>query len=151
MLRCTHTVADGMRRHLISLERERRNLEQSIALCQQLQKLDIPVDSLDTEAVLARMDEMEKGGTSFQNKQTQDVRVRYVAPVMVTTIMVVLMIGLGALILWAYKTAPQDAPPIWFLWLTEGIFAAVGIGVILALTQRIQEIGKGEIDDARHY
>ena len=29
----THTVADGMRRHLISLERERRNLDQSQACC----------------------------------------------------------------------------------------------------------------------
>ena len=33
MLDGSHTVADGMRRHLVSLEREKRNLEQSIALC----------------------------------------------------------------------------------------------------------------------
>ena len=29
--------------------------------------------------------------------------------------------------------------------------AAVGVGVVLALAQRIREIGKGEIDDAKHY
>ena len=29
----THTVGDGMRRHLITLERDRENLEQSIRLC----------------------------------------------------------------------------------------------------------------------
>ena len=112
---------------------------------------DIPIHALDTEGVLAQMEEMEKGGTSFQNKQEQDIRVRYIAPVIVTVIMVVLMIGMSALILWAYKTSPEDAPPVWFLWLTVGIFAAIGGGVVLALMQRIHEIGKGEIDDAKRY
>lgn len=146
-----HTVGDGMRRHLVSLEREQRNLEQSISLCQQLQSMDSPVSELDTDGILARMEEMERGGTSFQNKHTEDVRVRYVAPVIVTVIMVALMVVLSALLLWAYQVSPEEAPPIWFLWLTIGAFAAVGAGVVLALTQRIREIGKGEIDDAKHY
>ena len=38
-----------------------------------------------------------------------------------------------------------------FLCLTVGIFAAIGGGVVLALMQRIHEIGKGEIDDAKRY
>ena len=147
----THTVADGMRRHLISLERERRNLEQSIALCQELQGQDIPVELLDAEGLLSRMEEMERGGTSFRNRQAQDVRISYIAPVIVTVLMVALMIALSTLILWAYSTAPEDAPPFWFLLLAIGMLAAVGIGVILALLQRIREIGKGEMDDARHY
>ena len=147
----THTVADGMRRHLISLERERRNLEQSIALCQELQGRDIPVEQLDTQWLLNRMEELEKGGTSFRNQQAQDVRVSYIAPVIVTVLMVALMIALSALLLWAYWTDPGDAPPFWFLFVLIGILAAVGIGVILALLQRIREIGKGEMDDARHY
>ena len=61
------------------------------------------------------------------------------------------MIALSALLLWAYWTDPGDAPPFWFLFVLIGILAAVGIGVILALLQRIREIGKGEMDDARHY
>ena len=151
MLSGTHTVADGMRRHLISLERERRNLEQSIALCQELQGRDIPVEQLDTQWLLNRMEELAKGGTSFRNQQAQDVRVSYIAPVIVTVLMVALMIALSALLLWAYWTDPGDAPPFWFLFVLIGILAAVGIGVILALLQRIREIGKGEMDDARHY
>lgn len=151
MLDGTHTVADGMRRHLISLERERRNLDQSIKLCQELQSMDIPVNILDTEGILERMEEMEKGGTLFQNKQEQDIRVRYIAPVVVTVVMVVLMTGLSALLLWAYRISPEDAPPVWFLWLTIGSFAAIGGGVVLALMQRIREIEKGEIDDAKRY
>ena len=113
--------------------------------------MDIPINALDTEGVLAQMEEMEKGGTSFQNKQEQYIRVRYIAPVMITVIMVILMIGMSTLILWAYKASPENAPPLWFLWLTVGIFAAIGGGVVLALMQRIREIGKGEIDDAKRY
>ena len=34
---------------------------------------------------------------------------------------------------------------------SHGVDLTVAGGVILALTQRIQEIGKGEIEDAKHY
>ena len=53
--------------------------------------------------------------------------------------------------IWAYYTVPENAPPVWFLITLIGLFVAVGIGVVLALTQRIREIGKGEIDDDRNY
>lgn len=147
----SHTLADGMRRHLISLERERRNLEQSIALCQEMQKSDIPAAMLDAEELLRYMEQMEQHGTSFQNKQEQDVRVRYVAPVIVTILAVSLLGALCLLMLWSYHTVPENAPPTWFLMIIMGVFGAMGVGVVLALTQRIKEIGKGEIDDARHY
>ena len=145
------TVGDGMRRHLITLEREKRNTEQSIALCRELQGQEIPVSELDAEALLMRMEEMERGGTTFHNKQNRDVRVRYVAPVIVTVVMVALMSGLSALLLWAYRVSPEEAPPVWFLWMMIGLFAVIGAGVILAFMQRIREIEKGEIDDARYY
>lgn len=151
MLNGSHTVADGMRRHLVSLERERRNLEQSTRFCQELQRMDMPVSALNAEEILCRMDALEQGGTCFQNKHTQDVRTRYIAPVIITVAMVVLMICLSGLIFWAYRISPDDAPPVWFLWLIVGIFAAIGVGVILAFRQRIREIRKGEMEDARHY
>lgn len=151
MLDGTRTVADGMRRHLVSLNRERRNLEQSIELCRELQTLDIPVSALDTEAIFSRMEEMERGGTSFRNDQTQDIRVRYVAPVVVTVVTVALMAACIALMVWAYLMEPEAAPPLWILGVLAAVLAAVGGGVILALIQRIREIGAGEIDEAKRY
>lgn len=151
MLQGVHTVGDGMRRHMVSLEREKRNLEQSIDLCRELQTQDIPLTSLDAQGLLERMERMEQDGTAFRNRQVQDVRVQYTAPVAVTIIMVALMAGLCALLLWAYLKDPQNAPPIPVLVIIMGIFAAVGIGAVLALMQRILEIQKGEMDDARHY
>jgi len=147
----SHTIGDGMRRHLISLEREQKNLEESIALCQQLQKLEIPLAALDAESFLQEMAQLEQKGTSFQNKQSQDVRIRYVAPIVITILMVSLMLSLCALLFLSYQLAPAEAPPWWFLALIIIILLAIAGGVILALTQRIQEIAKGEIDDAKHY
>lgn len=151
MLGGTLTVADGMRRHLISLERERRNLEQSVLFCQELQSMDVSITALDADAILDRMETLEKGGTRFQNKHTQDVRVHYIAPGIVTVGMVALMICLSALMIWAYRVSPEDAPPVGFLWLVIGIFAAIGTGVVLAFSQRIREIRKGEMEDAKNY
>ena len=151
MLSGAHTVSDGIRRHIIALERERRNLDQSIGLCRELQNQDIPIASLDAQALLAKMEQLEQGGASFQDKHTQDVRVRYVAPVVVTVLMVSLMTTLSGLLLWAFFSQPEQAPPIWVLLLIVAFFAAVAVGVVLALAQRIREIGKGEIDDAKHY
>ena len=147
----SHTVGDGMRRHLVTLEREQRNLQQSMEFCMELRELDIPAGSLDAAALLSRMEELERTGTTFQNRQKQDIRIRYLAPVVITVVVVGLMAALIALMLWAYKIAPEDSPPVWFLWVLAAVFAAVGAGAILALTQRIREIGKGEIEDAKHY
>ena len=151
MLQGVHTVGDGMRRHMVSLEREKRNLEQSIDLCRELQSQDIPIGSLDAQGLLKRMERMEQDGTAFRNRQVQDVRGQYRAPGIVTVIMVALMAALCALILWAYIQDPENAPPLLLLICFMGILAAVGIGAVLALTQRIREIQKGEMDDARHY
>ena len=151
MMSGAHTVGDGMRRHLVTLEREERNLQQSILLCQQMKDMDIPVTSLGAGEILSRMEELERSGATFQNKQTEDVRVRYVAPVIVTVLMVSLMLGLIMLMVWGFTVSPEDAPPVWLLAVIVMICLAVCVGILLALTQRIREIGKGEIDDAKRY
>ena len=146
-----HTVGDGMRRHLVTLERERENLEQSIRLCSALTDRQERLEDLDAGAILAEMEAMEQSGTTFQNRQHEDVRVRYVAPVAVTVLMVLLMLGLMWLFLWAFETDPAGAPPLPLLALFIAIPAAVALGVIIALVQRIREIKKGEVDDAKQY
>lgn len=145
----THTVGDGMRRHLITLEREQRNLQQSIALCEELSMQDVPIAQLNTEELLARMDQLEQSGTTFPDSQRRDIR--YAAPVIVTVLMVTLMVVLGGFILWAWQTDPTNAPPFWFIGALLLLLGAVSIGTILAMSQRIREIQKGEIDDAKKY
>lgn len=151
MLSGTHTVGDGMRRHLICLERQQRNLQQAAELCQELSNHDIPISQLDPQALLERMESMEHSGTRFRDVTAQDIKKRYIAPVTVTALVLTLMAALIWLFLWAISLAPEDAPPIWFVAVILGVFAAIGIGSVAALTQRIQEIRKGEIDDAKKY
>lgn len=151
MLSGSHTVGDGMRRHLTSLERQQRNLQQAMELCQELAYQDIPISQLDTESLLTRMETLEQAGTSFHDVAAQDIKKRYIAPVVVTTIVVTVMIALSALLLWALSLDPKQAPPIWFVAVILGLFIAVGVGCVTALAQRIREIQKGEIDDAKKY
>ncbi len=145
------TVADGMRRHLVTLEREEQNIKQAVRLCSVLTEQEIRLDALDAEAVLAEMEEIERSGTVFQDKQRQDIRVRYIAPVISCILMIVLMLAMMFLFGWVVATDPQNAPPLPFMIIVMGMPLVVIIGVLLALSQRIREIGKGEIDDARKY
>jgi len=121
MLTGVHTVGDGMRRHLVSLEREKQNLEHSIAFCRNLQSMDTSISLLETEKFLSEMDELEKSGTTFKNKQISDIRIRYVAPTVITLLMIALISAFIVLIVWGYLSSPADAPPLWFLWICIGI------------------------------
>ena len=151
MLSGAHTVGDGMRRHLVTLERERQNLDAAARLCGELADCQERLADLDAAALLEQMAEMEQSGTTFQNKQSQDIRVRYVAPVVVTVLMVVLMLGLIWLFLWAFETDPAGAPPLPLLAVFVAVPALVALGVIVSLVQRIREIGRREIDDAKQF
>ena len=151
MLSGAHTVGDGMRRHLVTLERERQNLDAAAKLCGELADCQERLDDLDADALLEKMAEMEQSGTTFQNKQSQDIRVRYVAPVVVTVLMVLLMLGLIWLFLWAFETDPAGAPPLPLLAVFIAVPTVVALGVIVSLVQRIREIGRREIDDARQF
>ena len=146
-----HTVGDVMRRQLVTLEREQRNLEQAEQLCRELTDFDRPASELDAEAVLTRMEELERGGAVFVNGQKKDVRVRFVAPIVIAVVFVALMAGIAALLIWAWAVSPENAPPLWILLLVVAVCAAVAVGVVLALVQRLREIVKGELDDAENY
>ena len=94
---------------------------------------------------------LEQSGTTFQNKQRQDVRIGYVAPVVISAVMVALLAALIALMLWAFYLEPANSPPLALVLVIVAVPALIIAGVVLALFQRIREIGKGEIDDAKKY
>ena len=147
----SRTVGDGMRRHLVTLEREQENLRSAAQLCAGLTDCAEKLDALDAQSLLEKMEEMEQSGTTFQNKQSQDIRVRYVAPVVVTVLMVLLMLGLIWLFLWAFETDPAGAPPLPLLAVFVAVPSFVALGVIISLVQRIREIGRRELDDAKQF
>ena len=147
----TQTVGDGMRRHLVTLERERKNLEESVKLCELLKERTEPLGELDAESVLSEMERLEQSGTTFQNKQRQDVRIRYVAPVVISVAMVAMLGTLMGVFLWAAAANPVDSPPVVMIAIMVVMLGLMIVGVLYTLFQRIAEIGKGEIDDAKKY
>lgn len=152
MQRGEGTVGDGMRRHLVTLERERRSLEQSIELCASLKNREERLETLDAGAILEEMEQLEKAGTTFKNKQREDTRsLRYAGAIGMALVMTALMAALIALMVWGFTMDPADAPPWPLMVVLIAIPGVIILGVLLALAQRIGEIRKGEEDDAKNY
>ena len=146
------TVADGMRRHLVTLERERKSLEQSIQLCGSLKDREERLDTLDAAALLEEMEQLEEKGTTFQDKQKHDAKpVRYAGAAVMALLTTALMAALIVLMVWGFTSDPADAPPLALLVVLVAIPGVIILGVLLALFQRIKEIRKGEEDDAKNY
>ena len=70
---------------------------------------------------------------------------------MVTLVMMVMLLCLMWIIYYAYQFETPDRPPLGFIIFIIGILICVGIGTVVALIERIKEIGKGESDEARRY
>lgn len=149
MLNGTYTVADGMHRHLVTLEREKQNLEHSAALCREMKNMNVFLSEVDADPILKQMDEMEHLGASFQNKQKEDVRIRYVAPIAAAIFWIGLMFGFILLMMRDYAVAPDDVSSVTAVPIV--LCSGLSIGILIALFQRIREIEKGEEDDARQY
>lgn len=148
----TLTVGDGMRRHLVVLERERENLDAAARLCQELADYPERLEKLDAPALLARMEQMETEGTTFMNRQTRDATRRHSAEAVLSALaMALLMVGVIGLMLWSVHTNPQGAPPLPLLALLLVIPAVVILGVGIALAQRLRELRKNEAAEARDY
>lgn len=146
------TVADGMRRHLVTLEREKRNTEQAIDLCRSLTDQETSLAGLDAAALLDEMERMEAQGTAFQNKQRGDAkRVRYAGAAAAAGVMALLFLGLMVMMVCIYIYDPEEAPPLAVLVFILLCLAAMVLVLLLALRQRIYEIRRGEIDDAKNY
>ncbi|WP_293010170.1 MULTISPECIES: hypothetical protein [unclassified Oscillibacter] len=76
---------------------------------------------------------------------------RYLAPIACAVFMAVLMLGMIWLMVWVFETDPAGIPPAPVAALLLALPAAVIVGVIWALIQRLRELGQGEEEDAKRY
>ena len=146
-----HTVGDGMRRHLITLERDRENLEQAIRLCGGLTDCPARLEDLDAQELLARMETLEQEGATFQNKQRSDIRVRYAAPLVIAGSMTALLVGFMALLGWAFFIGSPGTAPWPLVLFAMAVPLLIIAGILAALVQRLRAAGKGELHDAKNY
>ena len=145
------TLTDAMGRHMIQLERRQTNLAAMQTVCGELRDSRCRLDTLDVDVVLAQMERQEQEGTRFMNVKRQDKLTRYAAPVAAAAVMVLLMAGVIALIVWGFTISPEEAPPLWLVVLLAAIPLVIMVGVLLALVQRLKQIKGGEEDAASQY
>ena len=146
------TLTDGLRRHIIQLEREQENLATIRSLCQELAEAGEQLPTLDAERWLSEMERMEQEeGTRFVNIHKKDTMTHYIGPVVAALVFVGLMAGLIVLMVWGLTVDPEEAPPLPLMIFLIAMPAVVIIGVLLALYQRIKQIQGGEEDAAAKY
>lgn len=144
----TITLDDGLRRHLVVLERQKENLEQASGLCQRLSREAVQLSQLDGAFWLEEMNRLEREGAAFLDQQKNDVRESPRGAVISAAVMIGLMLAVMAIMIWGYFTEPI---PLGVLAVLELIPLAVIAGVLLALRQRLRDIGRGELDEASKY
>lgn len=76
---------------------------------------------------------------------------RFIAPVLSAVVMALLMSGCIWLYLWAFEVDPAGAPPLPVLIMLIALPAAMILGVVIALVQRVRELKNGELEDAKKY
>lgn len=148
MLEGKLVLADGMRRHLVTLEHRRKNLETARTLCEELTEQPGLLENLDAQAHLAEMQALEEKGVRFTDIKNQDRKKKYHGAWLAAAAFVGLMLLLEGILGWAVLT---DPPPVGIaIVILAAPLVFVG-GTMLALWQRIKEIRGGEIDAYRNY
>lgn len=142
------TLSDALQRQVILLERERSSLEETTRLCRLLSEEPCQYQSFSPDKYLERMVEMEQEGTKFLNVSRHDIRQKKLAPIIFSLLLILIMIGVIAGLIWGYVKASM---PLWAVGLLLLIPVTMILSVVAALLQRMKEIEGGEEDAARKY
>lgn len=151
MQRGDFNLGDGLRRHIIQLERDQKNLAAMQEVCRTLVDAGEQLSGLDAGRYLDQLEQMEQKGAKFVNVERRDIRQRYTAALVSAAAFIGLMAAGMAVILWAFLSDPEVHPPIPLVVLVTAIPVVLIVGTLLALFQRLREIKGGEEDAAAKY
>jgi len=142
------SLSDAAARHGVTLGGQIRNLTKAKSITEQLASETGSLQTLDEEAWLRRLEEMEGEGVSFMNIQNQDTRKKFTGAVVACTCMIaVFALGI-ALLLWVQSVDPMP------LGLFIALIAVSGGCIICtaaAFISRYREIKGGEENDLGNY
>ena len=117
-------------------------------VCQEMLDQTTGFEKIDTDLYLAKIDQLEKGGTQFMNIEQHDKRPSIIAPVFFAGITILAM---AAFVLLLFYLNSLDPAPFGVIGFFIILAVAVSVGVILACRERIKEIKGGELDEACNY
>ena len=142
------TLAQGMRRHLVTLEHRQDNLATARALSERLVQEPGLLEGLDAGAYLSEMAALERKGVRFVDVKKQDKKQRTRGALLAAGTFLGLMALLEALMAWALCAEPAPLPIALLILGIPPVFVVVAL---LALRQRLREIERSEIDAYREY
>ena len=137
-----------MHNRLAELEKSSHDIEHMKAVCELLSEEGDDISSVDVNAYLDKMKELEKGGVRFMNVKSSDVKKRRNGAIIAAAVVVLFMIAMIAMVIWANGIDPA---PKGILIFSIILFGSIIVGVLIALGQRLKEVKGGEIDEASKY
>ena len=137
-----------MHNRLAELEKSSHDIEHMKAVCELLSEEGDDISSVDVNAYLDKMKELEKGGVRFMNVKSSDVKRRRNGAIIAAAVVVLFMIAMIAMVVWANGIDPA---PKGILIFSIILFGSIIVGVLIALGQRLKEVKGGEIDEASKY
>lgn len=139
---------DCMIKRVHELKETAQSARMMQTVCQEMLDQTAGFDKIDTDLYLAKIDQLEKGGTQFMNIEQQDKRQPIIAPVFFAGITI---LAVAAFVLLLFYLNSVDPAPVGVLGFFVVAGLAVCVGVIIACRERIKEIKGGELDEARNY
>lgn len=145
----TLTIADGMQRHRVTLERESKNLQQSITLCNNLSQTETTFNNLDASSILDEISNLESKGASFHNEYEKDRKINMFTAILISFLIIIMMVALNCFILWEMYRTDSFLLPVACIIITTT--ACIILALLFVLFTRLKEITKGEIEQAKRY
>lgn len=131
------------------MERQKKNLLQIQAFCEELLDAEVSLEKLDAPRCLERMEQLEKEGTNFMDVRKTDVhKKKIMGAVLGGGILILPMAAL--LIVMVLGSMASQVPIIAVLFMVM-IPAALIIAAVAVLIGRVKEIEGGEEDEASKY
>ena len=137
-----------MDEHVAELEKTSSNIEHMKTMCRVLRDEADSLSEIKASVYLERMKELEKGGAKFVNARMTDMKKRKTGAIVSAAAVILFLVLILGMMLWFNASDPAPGGVIAFFIIA---FAIVAIAVGYVLKQRLDEVRKGEIDEASKY
>lgn len=144
----TLSVKECAERALRRQEEEKRSLECRKRILGEVSGKEGNLSDAEVEEWLQQIARMEKEGASFVDIRTKDVKKKKYGALIAAAVMIGVMAVMIAVMFWGEA---EDPIPLWIFLFFIAIFAAIIVGIVIALWQRFRELNKGEEDEASKY
>ncbi len=143
------SINDCLDRHISHFTHRQKELDIMKEMCKKIMNDGDEFQSLKADSYLEDISKLEKGGVRFMDVKGTDIKKTKRAPIIAAGVSILFFICIILFMCWV--EIYDSETPIGLVIFTIVIFAAMIVGVLLALKQRLKEIDGGEIDEASKY